>query len=278
MNFRTEVDPGVSPWKIDAGTRIQLLGSCFADAIGGRLVRDGFNAVANPLGPLYNPVSLARLVRRCAEGYEYALPDLCPGPRGFHCMDFASRYSGPDAQTVIDGVRSDLRKLSPRPEVLVLTFGTAWVFEMQERGIVGNCHKFDSRLFRRRRLSVSEIVDIWEPILNDKIAGHVIFTVSPIRHLADGLHGNQLSKATLLLAVEALCSTGKAEYFPAYEMLMDDLRDYRFYAPDMKHPSEIAEDYVYETFLARYCAPAAIKQARERRKAARAAQHKTILQ
>lgn len=278
MKFRTEEIPAPSEWKIDTRHRIALLGSCFADAAGSRLLRDGFNVVCNPLGPLYNPCTLASLVSHLLDGEKYTHGSLTPGPRGWHCLDFASRYSGTDANAVLDSVNNDFATLFPAPDVLVLTFGTSWVFEMEGKGIVGNCHKLDSRLFTRRRLEVQEIVDLWQPLLNKKIADHVILTVSPIRHLADGLHGNQISKATLLLAVEELCKTTGVEYFPAYELLLDDLRDYRFYASDMKHPSEIAEEYIYEAFLQKYCTAATAEQARLNRKAAKFSQHRPILQ
>lgn len=133
--------------------------------------------------------------------------------------------------------------------VVIVTFGTAWVYEMGGQ-IVGNCHKLPADTFTRRRLTVDEIVAAWQPIIDRYPDKHWLFTVSPIRHIKDGLHENQLSKATLLMAVEAL--TG-ASYFPSYEILLDELRDYRFYADDLVHPSSLAVNYIWERFVETFC-------------------------
>ena len=140
--------------------------------------------------------------------------------------------------------------------VMVVTFGTAWVYEYEGR-IVANCHKLPSKAFSRRRISVSEIVDTWKPILSANRDKHWLFTVSPIRHLKDGLHENQLSKAVLLQAVDELVRMhGHASYFPSYEIMIDELRDYRFYAEDMVHPSELAVHYIWERFAETYMSQA----------------------
>ena len=162
---------------------------------------------------------------------------------------------------------------------LIVTFGSAFVFE---RGgtVVGNCHKFPAKEFDRRRVDVDEIVTVWAELIDslpDKV--RIIFTVSPIRHLADGLHGNQLSKATLLLAIDRLRSLypDKTLYFPSYEIMLDYLRDYRFYAADMKHPSDVAADYIYEIFCGSYMTTATRDEALECRRRYRASQHRQIL-
>ena len=154
-----------------------------------------------------------------------------------------------------------MQKAIQEATVVIVTFGTAWVYEMKGEGlpvtgygVVGNCHKLPESCFNRRRLSVEEIVAAWKPILAQYPDKKWLFTVSPIRHIRDGLHENQLSKATLQLALEAIsdqCSV--VSYFPSYEMMLDELRDYRFYADDLVHPSSLAVNYIWERFVECFC-------------------------
>lgn len=283
FKFRTEYEPSRQP---EIGRRVPflLLGSCFSDEIGSRLVRDGFNAVHNPLGPLYNPLSIARTVGAALEGRLYAADNLTEGPRGFHCLDFASRYSGGDAEAVIAAVNRDLGPVrnfmaGSSDRVLIVTFGT--IFTFYRGGIpVGNCHKFPAQEFERRPLSSGEIVELWQKLIDRLPAGiRLIFTVSPIRHLADGLHGNAVSKASLLLATEELTNRnpGRCGYFPAFEILNDDLRDYRFYTADMKHPSETAAEYIYDKFCATFFSAKTMAEAEASRREAVRSAHRQIL-
>ena len=140
---------------------------------------------------------------------------------------------------------------------MIITFGTAWVYE-QDGVVVANCHKIPADRFTRRRLTVNEIVSAWQPIISANPDKHFIFTVSPIRHIKDGLHENQLSKATLLLAIAQLADNQSVsiDYFPSYEILLDELRDYRFYADDMLHPSSVAVNYIWERFVSAYMSAA----------------------
>lgn len=284
MKFRTEIEAVKSAHRINIGEGVLMLGSCFTDNIGGRLDIDGFDVCHNPLGPLYNPVSIANCISRALGQKEYSSADLVAGPNGYHCLDYASRYSGADAAAVADHVNTDFAAVSGRLNsrglhTLIITFGSAFVFERHGE-VVGNCHKFPAAEFGRRILSVDEIVDLWSGIIESLPENiHIIFTVSPIRHLADGLHGNEVSKATLLLAIDRLCGAygDRAEYFPSYEIMLDDLRDYRFYAADMKHPSDVAVDYIYEIFLNTYMTKQTQEEAAENRRRFRAAQHRQIL-
>lgn len=284
MKFRTEIEPVKTRHSIGIDQPLLMLGSCFTDNVGQRLAIDGFDVLHNPLGPLYNPMSLAQCIRRAFAGQYYTEVDLVPGPRGWHCLDYASRYSGEDAAELLTRLNRDFgtvvdRLANPRLHTLIVTFGSSYVFERQG-AVVGNCHKFPATEFRRRRLSVKEIVDTWATMvgsLPDNI--DIIFTVSPIRHLADGLHGNEVSKATLLLALEELYPHYplRAGYFPSYEIMLDDLRDYRFYAADMKHPSEVAVDYIYDIFTNTYVTEKDRAAALENRRRYRASQHHQIL-
>lgn len=272
--FRTPVSiaKGLDP--ISHNDTIMMIGSCFTDNVGARLVRDGFNVSVNPMGALYNPASMAGCVGRALDGYNYTIKDLVRDDSGiWHCLDFESRRCNADPEVLLEGLNADFSAFATKlreARLWIVTFGTSWIFERADgHGVVGNCHKFKADFFTRRRLSVQEIVSAWEPLTRGR---RVIFTVSPVRHLADGLHGNQLSKSTLLLAVEQL-----GEYFPAYEALMDDLRDYRFYAADMKHPSEVAVDYIYSLFSDTYFSKETRKLAENNRRLFLRANHRQIL-
>ena len=258
MKFRTEIESARGSFAITHNGGIVLLGSCFSDNVGSRLKRDGFDVTYNPMGPLYNPVSLARLINDLAGDKVYGVADFkCDGEGVCHCLDFASRYQNSDAYELAAVLNADLAVLKEayrRAKTVIVTFGSSIVYSLSSdiADTVGNCDKFPASTFSRFAVGTDDIVALWRPLLEEMINGgkNVILTVSPIRHLADGLHGNELSKARLLLACDALGEF--CEYFPAYEIMMDDLRDYRFYERDLKHPSEMACDYIYEKFAERY--------------------------
>lgn len=280
MNFRTEIEPLRKLGLIKPDTCITLLGSCFADNIGKRLVRDGFDAVHNPMGPLYNPISLGRCIIDAIQGKRYDSSMFLSGPMGNHCLDYASRYCDEDADALSTRLNNDLAAIGQRltddgSKLLCVTFGTAWVFSHNTLGPIGNCHKFPSSDFSRKLWTVDDLAATWQHVIEVLPKDlNIILTVSPIRHLADGLHGNKLSKATLLLTADKICAAGNCTYFPAYEILEDDLRDYRFYADDLKHPSEFACDYIYEHFCDAIMTPEAITAAIKGRKASAAAAHR----
>lgn len=278
MRFRTPVEPlrGLRG-KVSHRRAVVMLGSCFTDNIGGELEADGFSVVRNPLGPLYNPASLARTVERALDGRMYDAADasmVADGAGTVHCLDYAMRYSGPDAATVAEAVNVDFGRLTAIGDAgtVVITMGTAWVYEHRATArVAGNCHKLPAAEFSRRCMSVDEIAGLWEPLTRrlSERGATVVFTVSPVRHLGDGAHGNTLSKATLHLAVDRICSgsEGRAVYFPAFEIMNDDLRDYRFYADDMKHPSAMAVKYIYSIFAESFYTDATAREAAEARKA-----------
>jgi hypothetical protein len=282
MKFRTEIEPLKSDTTISHESNLLMLGSCFTDSIGGKLEMDGFNVIHNPLGALYNPASLAACIGKAIAGYTYSDSDLCHDGTTWHCLDYASRYSSTDVGKLVSMLNADMAEVITRVrdcDTLIITFGTAWVFEdVQTSLIVGNCHKLPASKFMRCRLSCDDIVNIWRKIIVALPNKRILFTVSPIRHVADGLHGNNVSKATLLLAVEQLCSEfDNCEYFPSYEIVIDDLRDYRFYAADMKHPSDTAVDYIYDIFANTYFTTKTKALALENRKIALRAAHRQIL-
>ena len=248
MKFRTEIEIKRSGQPISHSDRLLTIGSCFSDAIGSRLAADGFNVAVNPMGVLFNPISIANIFERALARKLYTAEDLYKDETGIrHCLDFESRRQSADADVLLESVNNDFSVFCEtllKADRIFVTFGTAWVLAHKPTGnrIVGNCHKLPAREFECRRLRVSDIVSRWLPLVRRL---PIVLTVSPVRHLNDGLHGNTLSKSILQLSVDSLDG---AEYFPAFEILMDDLRDYRFYADDLKHPSVMGEDYIYERF------------------------------
>lgn len=269
MTFTTPVHITPSPWHIAYTDHILSLGSCFADNIAAKLAEYYFQITANPFGTLYNPLSIAQALSL------QDTPELVEWGGLYHSMYHHGSFSSPDRQQAEQNIRRSIELLQrafAEATVVIITFGTAWVYEWHGQ-VVANCHKMPADHFSRRRLSVEEIVAAWQPILAAHPDKHFIFTVSPIRHIKDGLHENQLSKSTLLLAIDQLKNTnnisfsstpslrgagesGPCCYFPSYELLLDELRDYRFYADDMLHPSPVAVQYIWERFVATYMSAA----------------------
>lgn len=256
MKLQTIVDIKPSDWKIGYEDSLLLLGSCFADSVGRMMEEHYLPVTCNPFGTLYNPLSIAQALQMTA------VPELVEHEGLWHSMAHHgsfSRATREETEQAVQASIESMQKALHEASVVIVTFGTAWVYEMKGEGIVGNCHKLPEDRFVRRRLTADEIVAAWQPILEQYKDKHWIFTVSPIRHVKDGLHENQLSKATLLLAVEQLIesqrSNGKIHYFPSYEIVLDELRDYRFFADDLVHPSSMAVKYIWERFVDTYCTP-----------------------
>ena len=244
MKLYTSVDIAPSARQIGYGDKILLLGSCFADNIGAKFSEHYFQATVNPFGTLYNPASIAAAITNIGNSQLVEHNGL------WHSMMHHGAFSGKDKEEVLtrcEQSRALLHSALMEASTVVVTFGTAWVYEMEDR-VVANCHKLPANRFTRRCLTVNEIVEMWQPIVATMPDKHWIFTVSPIRHVKDGLHANQISKAILLQAVDQLGQS----YFPSYEIMMDELRDYRFYAEDMVHPSAVAVEYIWQRFVDTY--------------------------
>ena len=244
MKLQTVVDIAPSKWKIGYEDKILLLGSCFSDEIGEQMKQRYLHVTCNPFGTLYNPLSIAQALTMTE------MPDLVEHEGLWHAMSHHGSFSRADKEEAESVIRTSIETMQHalhEASVVIVTFGTAWVYE-KDGAVVGNCHKLPENCFTRRRLTVEEIVAAWKPILAQYPDKHWLFTVSPIRHIRDGLHENQLSKATLLQAVEQL-----GDYFPSYEIMLDELRDYRFYADDLVHPSSLAVNYIWERFVDTFC-------------------------
>lgn len=279
MEFFTKIDIPKPDFSLDYGTPVAFFGSCFADNISAQFSSRKFQVLSNPFGTVYNPVSLAAQVKAVAEGkvfgeqdvfqdgcwnrdgqegrgdqdQEYRRAQDARGP--WHCWDAHGSLSGKTREECIGKLNTAAamaRDFLQKADVVFITLGTAFVYYLKDSGKpVSNCHRQDPSLFTRRMISVEEAAASLSSIVKDlrslSPAANIVFTVSPLRHMADGAHENSLSKATLMLA------TAATTYFPSYEIVMDELRDYRFYADDMIHLSKTAEEYIFERMVDTYC-------------------------
>ncbi len=259
--FRTIVPGQEAPFGIAHTDRMLLIGSCFTEHIGTRLVAGKFPTLANPRGIVYNPVSIARTLHALQQSDFDPENTLFEHQGLWHSWEHHGRFSHPDRDTAAEKMRVAHRQAAAFLETanrLLLTLGTAQVFALRETGqVVANNHKVPADRFAQRRLGVAETVDVLAEALLPLHAAmpglRVVLTVSPVRHLRSGFVENQRSKAVLVLACAELCERFEfVHYFPAYELLLDDLRDYRFYADDMLHPSVAAVDYIWEYFSDTY--------------------------
>lgn len=276
MRFRTEIGTVRGSFGISHESRIVMLGSCFADTIGSRLERDGFNVTHNPLGPLFNPASIARIISRGERPYGEE-DFICDADGTYHCLDFASRYRAATVCDLARMVNDDYLPLAAAlnaATTIIITFGTDKVY-VHNGTVAGNCHKLPASQFEEKFLTIDEVRDMWDGLL--PASADRILTLSPVRYPGDGLARGFLSKASLRVAVDGICRACGADYFPSYEILNDDLRDYRFYAPDMRHPSDVAADYIYEIFADAYFSNETRTRALECRRQALRAAHRPIL-
>lgn len=258
LKLQTPVEAGRSKVGVSLNDKIVILGSCFADNMGQKMVDLGFDVCLNPFGTLYNPVSVCNSVARLTSGIPFSKDECVQMGAGAglvcsfsHHTSFARRTEDEFLQVANASLKEASLRWKAASKVII-TLGTAWIYEYTRSGeTVSNCLKIEAKEFTRRRLSVRETATL----LMNMIARHpekeFMFTVSPIRHFKDGAHGNQISKSTLLLALDEVLAKfpERCEYFPAYEIVLDELRDYRFYAVDMIHPSDQAVDYLWSRFV-----------------------------
>ena len=270
MKLQTPVADEKCRVGISYDDKIMMLGSCFSDNIGKRLSELGFDVCVNPFGTLYNPASIASAVSRLVNGEHFTEKDcveIGAGCERVCSFSHHTSFSGTDAKEFLAKANDALDTASRffrECNKVIITLGTSWCFRHVNTGkIVSNCLKHPAAEFQRERLEVQEIASLLKGIIETGCGKRkeYIFTVSPIRHFKDGAHGNQLSKAGLLLGIDSVIGD-RAEYFPAYEIVMDELRDYRFYAEDMCHPTSQTTEYILERFLG-WALPADEKQVLE---------------
>ena len=273
MNLFTSVEIGKMKSLLGYSDQLLLMGSCFVSEIGLRLQDAKFNCQVNPFGVLYNPMSIATSLRMLLENSFPTRENFFSHEGLWHSYLFHGDFSAPTLESLQENIHRSLdacHDVLKQISCLFITFGSAYVYELKETGqVVANCHKLPEKQFNRRRLSQQEIVhtytDLLQAIWQVNPACRVLFTVSPIRHIRDGLHANQLSKATLLLAIDELLKDRNPEcrihYFPAYEIVLDELRDYRYFDEKMTHPTSVAVDVVWERFQHATMHPAVRQQA-----------------
>lgn len=264
IKLQTAVDVGISKVKLSLNDRILVIGSCFADNIGEKMMHSGMDVCINPFGTLYNPVSVCNSLQRLSSGFHFTPDDCVEMGSGAglicsfcHHTSFAKKTADEflaNANSVLDKA-ADFYKSCNK---VIITLGTSWCYNLRMTGeTVSNCLKRNASEFSRVRLTLEQATAILERTVkrlamdcSEEERKEFIFTVSPIRHMADGAHGNAVSKSILLLATEHIVEKYPecTDYFPSYEIMMDELRDYRFYAEDMVHPSELAVKYLWEQF------------------------------
>ena len=276
LSTTVNVDRLESPFRL-AGKTV-LLGSCFADNMGARMASAGFDVCTNPFGTLYNPASILNAVRRLDGDSLFTPADCVPmgaGAGRICTFEHHTSFSRPDAAEFLAHANECLlhaRELWRSADRVIITLGTAMIWSHDGK-VVSNCLKRPAAEFERRMLDEEEIRACLQQIIDSHPEKRFLLTISPIRHLGAGAHMNALSKARLLLAADA-CKG--ADYFPAYEILLDELRDYRFYAEDLVHPSPVAVNIIWERFLEACVAPEDLEQVAENEKAARRSAHRPL--
>jgi hypothetical protein len=283
-DFQTKIAIPIFHKKTGYRVQAMYMGSCFTENIGNRMAELKFPVDINPFGILYNPASVSNGLQFLVEKRIFTRNDLIYHNGLWHSFYHHGRFSSHDADNALNTINSRIEYSSNfirNAGILFITFGTSWVYEYKPSGVkVTNCHKLPDKEFRRFRLSVQEIVDLYHRVLpqiwNVNPHLHIIFTVSPIRHWKDGAIENQRSKSALLLAVEQIINSfgeGLCSYFPAYEIVMDELRDYRFYEEDMLHLSSSAVNHIWKIFKKALMDPESINVAEKVQKLVSAMNH-----
>jgi hypothetical protein len=278
--FRTTIAPSLAPFQINHKTRILMAGSCFTTHIGQYLHARKFEVMTNPMGIIYNPVSLAQSI---LPHQDFTADQFFQNDGLWRHWNLHSDLANLDLQTAVEQAQTTAdttRNYLKTTDVLILTLGTAHVFYSHDSDeIVANCHKMPAKLFGQRRLGVAEtvatITNLIHQVHTIRPNMQIVLTVSPVRHWRNGAVEHQRSKSVLLLACADLCEQlPNTFYFPAYECLMDDLRDYRFYAADMLHPSETAIEYIWQHFEATFLSAYTQQLCRQIEKIRAAAAHR----
>jgi hypothetical protein len=258
MQFRTKITIPKSDNPIDYNSKIVSLGSCFAENMAEKLEYFKFQNTCNPFGIIFNPVSIEKLIYRMVNQFFYTEKDIFFHNERWHCYEVHSDWSNSNKEEFLENLNAVLRTSLTQlfqASHIIITYGTSWVYRnLESKAVVANCHKVPQAAFSKEILSVETIEKSikntigYFQIINPNV--NFIFTVSPVRHLKDGFVENQLSKAHLITAIHQTINDKPqtTNYFPSYEIMMDELRDYRFYAEDMLHPNHVAIDYIWERF------------------------------
>lgn len=260
MKFQLIVDLEEPDKKIEHHHSILSIGSCFAENIGLKFTQYLFDHLINPFGILYNPLSISRALNLILEQFEYTKENLIQHNEFWHSMDHHSDYSDPNPDITLKKINnsiSDAHDFIKKADWIIITLGSAHVYFLNNTP-VANCHRFPQNMFTRRRLSLADTIGALTPVISSIQAlnpdSRIIFTVSPVRYWRDGMTESTRSKAVLHLAIDKTVTLfEKAYYFPSYELLIDELRDYRFYSEDLAHPSSQAIDYIWDKLRGSWC-------------------------
>ncbi|MFV0192423.1 GSCFA domain-containing protein [Empedobacter falsenii] len=261
MQFRTTFQIQPSDFKLHHQHQILTIGSCFSDKIGKYLVDLKFNACVNPFGVIFNTISIQKLIERSIHKKYFTTADVHQNGEEFFCFDVHSSFNALTKVEVLERLNSTLEQVYQfiySCDVVMITLGTSWIYEWKNTNqIVANCHKVEAKQFEKKLLTTEENLKSLELIVSDlkKINPNIrlITTVSPVRHTKDGIIENNVSKARLIDALYQLnLQYNQVDYFPSYELVLDDLRDYRFFKEDLIHPSKQAVDYIWEKFSVTY--------------------------
>jgi hypothetical protein len=264
MQFRTKIPIPQTDFSIDYNSKIVSLGSCFAENMAEKLDHFKFQNTSNPFGIIFNPVSIEKMIHKVVNQELFSEKDIFFHNERWHCFDAHSALSTSKKEDLIANLNAII--ISSKQQLqeathIIITYGTSWVYRnIESNNVVANCHKLPQAAFKKEILSIETIeksikntIDLIQEINPDI---NFIFTVSPVRHLKDGFVENQLSKAHLISGLHSSdINLPTSIYFPSYEIMMDELRDYRFYAEDMIHPSKVAIDYIWQRYLETTIAP-----------------------
>ncbi|MGG9971720.1 GSCFA domain-containing protein [Ferruginibacter sp. SUN002] len=258
MNFHLEFTPKPFDKKIVHQDNLLLIGSCFTENIGTKLKQHKFSVLENANGILFNPISIAKSISSYIKNKKYTESDLFYANECWNSWEHHSRFSHPEKAVCLEMINQSQQAAHDflkTADWVLITVGSAFVYELESKDVVANCHKIPTDKFNKKLLSVDEVHTVLNTIVKEMITFNpnvkVIFTISPVRHLRDGFIENNRSKSTLIQAVHRLVDVSEnIFYFPAYELVIDDLRDYRFYAEDMVHPNYAATNYVWDKFVA----------------------------
>ena len=257
MNFHLEFTPKQFATTIHHQHKLMLVGSCFTENIGTKLKQHKFSVLENPNGILFNPISISNAVNSYIANKQYKADELFYQNESWNSWQHHSKFSHPNINDCLSAINQSQQAASGfivHANWLFLTVGSAFVYELSDGEVAANCHKVPTDKFKKRLLSVEEVTATFNAMLQNLLAVNptikIIFTISPVRHLRDGFVENNRSKSTLIQAIHQLTDANEnVFYFPAYELVIDDLRDYRFYAEDMVHPNYAATNYVWQKFV-----------------------------
>lgn len=268
MNFQTQVPIQKPNFQIDYKSHIFSIGSCFAENMAQKFDYFKFNILSNPFGILFHPLAIEKVLHKAISEIPFTENDIFFHNELYHCFDVHSEFSHSDKDIFLQNLNQKLKETKSfleKSNYIIITLGTSWVYRLKEKNeVVANCHKVPQKEFLKELLSVEQIAKSLENIISLFPDRKIIFTVSPIRHIKDGFAENTLSKSLLFVGLsEVLKKYQNTYYFPSYEIVMDELRDYRFYKEDMLHPTSVAVDYIWQRFSENYFSVEALKTSKE---------------